>query len=132
MKERTIPMLLVIAAAASIVLLSQNKLIGENSVAEVLFAPGYKGPSGMGEIGTFGLAFMAYLMVVSALNDREAAWLTGALALGALAWNQHTMGEDGVLAVLFAPREDGEITIPAPSGDSNSPITVPNPFGGGN
>lgn len=139
MKQRVVPMILVVATIVALVLNSQGKLIGPDSVTQVLFTPdGYKFGD-LRSFGTFGMAFFAYLLVVSILSDKEAEWVTAILVIGALFWNEHEHAADGngVLSIFFSPSSasaatPGQINIPFPTGKATEPVTIPHPFGGGN
>lgn len=134
MKERMIPMLLVFATIVALVLNSRGQLIagaGKPSVVNVLFSQdGYK----LGDaksFGTWGLAFFAYILAVSVMSDKEAEWLTLALVLGALAWNQKSNPGASVIDVLFGGASGkagaSQIDIPYPSGSGTAPVTVSPP-----
>jgi hypothetical protein len=115
-KQRMVPMLLIFAAIVALVLNAQGKLIGAGrpTIVSVLFSPDSYDVPTVARFGTFALAFFAYILTVSALNDREAEWLTAVLVIGALAWNQHTHPNGGgVIDTVFG----------SASGDSSNPIS---------
>lgn len=119
MKERIPALLLVFAVAVALILNARGKLVGAGSVTWELFRPDDTEAPSLNKWGPFALAFFGYLLAISFMNESETVWVTGVIALGALYWDAHTMGANGLIPTLFAPLNPG---------DGTSPF---NPFGGG-
>lgn len=116
MKERLPAMLLVFATVVALIVNAQGKLIntsGQPSVVSILFgADPNAQPGTLQSWGTFGLAFFGYLIAVSFMNEREAVWFTGLLALGAIYYNEAVMKDQGVISVLFKPGVGSSVAFP--------------------
>jgi hypothetical protein len=113
LKDRVIPLTLVLAAGVALVLNSQGKLV---PVGQAIFsAPpaGYSGPT-LSSAGEFALAFFLYLLIISFLDDKNTEYLTGLLVLGALYWNQKTSATP-LIPTLFGA---GLTAAPATPGSS--------------
>ena len=82
MKERMVPLLIILAAIVALILNWRGQLVGAGSVSETIFQGDPPNTPVYARLGAFGLAFFGYLMVVSILSDTEAEWFTGILALG--------------------------------------------------
>lgn len=134
MKDRILPLMLVIGVATALVLNSEGKLA---PVGSILIDPtGYTGPN-IGTVGQFALAFFLYILLISFLSDEDASWLTFVLVLGALVYNTKQKGSGSVLSTLFLPANPANNPFAgagaSATAGSSAPTTsgVFNPFGPG-
>lgn len=143
MKDRMIPLLVIMATATALVLNSQGKLLSADAtkpgVANILFSPDGYTLGDVRSVSTFAMAFFAYILVVSVMDDKQAEWLTLVIVLGALMYNQKTAGSGSVLSTFFTPGTAssadpfaGATGTATGSIPGNGTPGVFDPFGGGN
>jgi hypothetical protein len=95
---------LIILASFGVYLHSQNKLI---PMMDVLVRPVDSGNKSKINIGTFLVALVTYLFILSFLNTRDGMILTGVVVMGALIYNNKTMGSESLLNVLLKKTQGG-------------------------